>query len=111
VKKQLRLSLHVTDAILSTRTAGTDWILQTTEDGSEQYYYNTKTHEMRYSIPPEGCSIDEEGFSPPVRPVRAPNRVTEDNHPLFEEEEVGKENRVIPEIKFFCIINKTKNSI
>lgn len=55
--------------------------------------------------------MDEEGFSPPVRPVRAPNRVTEDNHRLFEEEEVGKENRVIPEIKFFCIIHKTKNSI
>ncbi|KAG1050442.1 hypothetical protein G6F43_007285 [Rhizopus delemar] len=97
VKKQLRLSLHVTDAILSTHTAGTDWILQTTEDGSEQYYYNVKTHEMRYSIPPEGYSIDEEGFSPPVRPVRAPNRVTEDNHRLFEEEEVGKENRLPPD--------------
>ncbi|KAI9260691.1 SH3 domain-containing protein, partial [Phascolomyces articulosus] len=28
-----------------------DWILQTTEDGSEVYYYNTVTKEMRYSVP------------------------------------------------------------
>ncbi|ORZ25027.1 ras guanine nucleotide exchange factor domain-containing protein [Absidia repens] len=29
----------------------TNWILQTTEDGSEVYYYNVVTKEMRYSLP------------------------------------------------------------
>lgn len=45
------------------------WVLQTTEDGSEQYYYNVHTQEMRYSMPPEDDVI------PPMRPVRAANRV------------------------------------
>lgn len=73
------------------------WIVQTTEDGSEQYYYNTRTQEMRYSIPPEmymdekakqalassdghqDDSMHEQFERPPVRPVRAANRVmTED---------------------------------
>ncbi|KAG1474204.1 hypothetical protein G6F56_000494 [Rhizopus delemar] len=29
-----------------------EWILQTTEDGSGEYYYNTKTHEMKYTDSP-----------------------------------------------------------
>ncbi|GAN07264.1 cell division control protein Cdc25 [Mucor ambiguus] len=82
------------------------WIVQTTEDGSEQYYYNTRTQEMRYSIPPEIYmdekvkqalassnghldtsspntsmnDVHDQFERPPVRPVRAANRVmTEDS--------------------------------
>jgi son of sevenless-like protein len=52
-KNQLRLSLYATDHLM-TEPKETDWILQTTEDGSDQYYYNSRTQEMRNSIPPEG---------------------------------------------------------
>ncbi|KAI8328559.1 ras guanine nucleotide exchange factor domain-containing protein [Chlamydoabsidia padenii] len=33
------------------QTNKSNWILQTTEDGSEVYYYNVITKEMRYSLP------------------------------------------------------------
>ncbi|CAO3657297.1 unnamed protein product [Mucor hiemalis] len=106
MKNQLRLSLHAADMLIPTptpsTTTATDWIVQTTEDGSEQYYYNTQTQEMRYSMPPEGAieekvkqalasngsslhesyhtlspRLEHQQFDferPPVRPVRAANR-------------------------------------
>lgn len=112
MQHQLRLSLHATDMLIPTPPS-TNWVVQTTEDGSEQYYYNTRTQEMRYSMPPEGIMEEKikhalansdshdslhESYNnlspimeqrqqqqhdvfekPPVRPVRAANRViTED---------------------------------
>ncbi|KAI8641390.1 ras guanine nucleotide exchange factor domain-containing protein [Parasitella parasitica] len=61
MRHRLRLSLHASEMVMpageiapAQQTQDTSgWILQTTEDGSEQYYYNTRTQEMRYSIPPE----------------------------------------------------------
>ncbi|RCI00826.1 hypothetical protein CU097_012616 [Rhizopus azygosporus] len=88
IKEQLRLSLHASDMILNKSNAPassssshsnnqSEWILQTTEDGSEQYYYNIRTHEMRHSIPPEGyvTTEEEDDLIPPARPVRAANRM------------------------------------
>lgn len=102
MQNQLRLSLHAAD--ISPLTPS-DWVVQTTEDGSEQYYYNPRTQEMRYSMPPEGVMEEklkqalgssssqgslhesyqtnsprymdhENSFEkPPVRPERAPNRM------------------------------------
>lgn len=104
MQNQLRLSLHAVDMLIPTPSSNStpsDWILQTTEDGSEQYYYNPNTQEMRYSMPPEGLmeekikhalanssenSLQDSFYTalknvdePPVRPERAANRViTED---------------------------------
>ncbi|KAI8342668.1 ras guanine nucleotide exchange factor domain-containing protein [Chlamydoabsidia padenii] len=44
-------SMHHDEGLLKNQTAKSDWILQTTEDGSEVYYYNQVTKEMRYSLP------------------------------------------------------------
>ncbi|KAI9315915.1 ras guanine nucleotide exchange factor domain-containing protein [Dichotomocladium elegans] len=52
-QRQLRLSLATSDPPASNPDQRSDWILQTTEDGSEMYYYNVVTKEMRYSLPPE----------------------------------------------------------
>lgn len=101
MQNQLRYSLHAADM---TPSVATEWVIQTTEDGSEQYYYNPRTQEMRYSMPPEGAMeerlkqvlgssssqgslhdsyhtnspryMDHENTyeKPPVRPERAPNR-------------------------------------
>jgi hypothetical protein len=76
----------------SPSTSASPWVLQTTEDGSEQYYYNIQTQEMRYSMPPDFYSDDQisqqadsfynntmhEYERPPTRPVRAANRVIAD---------------------------------
>lgn len=79
-----------------------EWVIQTTEDGSEQYYYNPNTQEMRYSMPPEGLVEEEQKSShhqpesyfttalkendtyerPPVRPERAANRIMNDEFGL-----------------------------
>lgn len=108
MQNQLRLSLHAVDMLIpaSSSTSNTsEWVVQTTEDGSEQYYYNPNTQEMRYSMPPEGVmeekikqalasnnsqgSIHESYYTtalknmdhhdsferPPVRPERAANRI------------------------------------
>ncbi|KAI8349456.1 ras guanine nucleotide exchange factor domain-containing protein [Choanephora cucurbitarum] len=111
-KKQLRLSLHAADTNLANFEVGANcapsledspWVLQITEDGSEQYYYNRHTHEMSHSPPAELTMHNESHLSfndgtffqqqqqqqqqyhfsphrsaPPVRPVRAPNRITTD---------------------------------
>ncbi|KAI8969091.1 ras guanine nucleotide exchange factor domain-containing protein [Mycotypha africana] len=63
MQRQLRLSLQASDILQrqqrqqesppSSPSSSSPWILQTTEDGSEQYYYNTLTQEMRYSMPPD----------------------------------------------------------
>ncbi|CEP19979.1 hypothetical protein [Parasitella parasitica] len=67
MRHRLRMSLHASEMVTPAREIATEqqnsqdssgWILQTTEDGSEQYYYNTRTQEMRYSIPPE-MGMDE----------------------------------------------------
>ncbi|KAI8982521.1 ras guanine nucleotide exchange factor domain-containing protein [Pilobolus umbonatus] len=108
-KQHLRLSLQDADALYNqpnhsneSEIKTTHWVLQYTEDGSEQYYFNTRTQEMRYSIPPEGF-MDEamksnvsssnnlsglnddyshvstpESFDKPVRPMRAVNRILMD---------------------------------
>lgn len=100
MQNQLRFSLHAADMT----PPNTEWLIQTTEDGSEQYYYNPRTQEMRYSMPPEGAMeeklkealgsnsshesyhtnspryMDHENNieKPPVRPERAPNRMMTD---------------------------------
>lgn len=126
MKNQLRLSLHASDMLIptaaattTTTTLQTDWIIQTTEDGSEQYYYNTQTQEMRYSMPPEGAleekvkqalansnnslnesyhalspRLEHQQFDferPPVRPVRAANRSM-----MIPEDLVEYQNSPIP---------------
>lgn len=98
MKEQLRLSLHASDMILNKSNAPissssshsnnqSEWILQTTEDGSEQYYYNIRTHEMRHSIPPEGyvTTEEEDDLIPPARPVRAANRMMEGSSQLLDD--------------------------
>jgi hypothetical protein len=108
MQNQLRLSLHASDMVMQQQDtpkspdSSSAWVIQTTEDGSEQYYYNTHTQEMRYSIPPDLDKLkqtlanstsngslnntfnqhdvsrmnDEDSFErPPVRPARAANRV------------------------------------
>lgn len=77
----MRLSIHGSDTLQSQSS----WVLQTTEDGSEQYYYNIQTQEMRYSMPPDFYSDDQIHNSydferPPMRPVRAANRVIADDY-------------------------------
>lgn len=56
-QQQLRLSLAASEAPTTSPPVidqpRSDWILQTTEDGSEVYYYNVVTKEMRYSVPPD----------------------------------------------------------
>ncbi|KAI7886719.1 ras GEF [Lichtheimia hyalospora FSU 10163] len=53
--QQLRLSLAASETPSTSPPVDqrSDWILQTTEDGSEVYYYNVVTKEMRYSVPPD----------------------------------------------------------
>ncbi|CEG80637.1 hypothetical protein RMATCC62417_14940 [Rhizopus microsporus] len=98
MKEQLRLSLHASDMILNKSNAPvssssshsnnqSEWILQTTEDGSEQYYYNIRTHEMRHSLPPEGyvTTEEEDDLIPPARPVRAANRMMEGSSQLLDD--------------------------
>lgn len=116
-QQQLRLSLAADNMLLHNHTTNiglkdhdtaqaepSNWILQTTEDGSEVYYYNTVTKEMRYSVPPEEMStvyqsppasaksytykssdyydaddyIDEK----PRPPVRAPQRTLDEHSSL-----------------------------
>ncbi|KAI7901110.1 ras guanine nucleotide exchange factor domain-containing protein [Cokeromyces recurvatus] len=107
---------RVTDTRLSIYD-NSPWIIQTTEDGSEQYYYNTQTQEMRYSIPSDFYdhlsnkmketlvdnnlteSYNNNGnllsyemnehyeLSPPVRPVRAVNRMMV-NDTLYNQQSV-----------------------
>ncbi|KAL9555088.1 hypothetical protein MBANPS3_002511 [Mucor bainieri] len=121
MQQQLRLSLHAADMLIPSHSPvqqqqqpqpqpqqddASGWIMQTTEDGSEQYYYNTRTQEMRYSIPPEMymdekvkqalassnghldassspnpsmSDMHDQFERPPVRPVRAANRVLLDD--------------------------------
>ena len=100
MQTQLRLSLHASDMLIPTpqqqqQQSASNWVVQTTEDGSEQYYYNTQTQEMRYSMPPEGImeekvrhmlssnesqgSLHDMYEKPPVRPVRAANRVVSED--------------------------------
>ncbi|ORX44617.1 ras GEF [Hesseltinella vesiculosa] len=45
--------VHRQDDLFRQGTGHSNWILQTTEDGSEVYYYNVVTKEMRYSLPPD----------------------------------------------------------
>lgn len=147
MQQQLRLSLHASDMLIPTTNTITQnqppqqdtsgWIVQTTEDGSEQYYYNTRTQEMRYSIPPEIYmdekvkqalastngrdessmnEIQEHFERPPVRPVRAANRIISEDHtysraistvppPLKDEFEMEFEDdeRVCILINYVCI--------
>jgi hypothetical protein len=109
MQKQLRLSLHASDMLTQpqqqqqqqqTQATSSSWVLQTTEDGSEKYYYNIQTQEMRYSMPPDFYSEDmvnqtlysnqsnsslndayqqQQDERPPARPVRAANRVVTDS--------------------------------
>ncbi|ORY93827.1 ras guanine nucleotide exchange factor domain-containing protein [Syncephalastrum racemosum] len=116
-QQQLRLSLaadnmlllnHNTNANIKDRDAAqaepSNWILQTTEDGSEVYYYNTVTKEMRYSVPPEEMSTVYQSPPPsaksytykssdyydaddyidekPRPPVRAPQRTLDEHSSL-----------------------------
>lgn len=97
MQKQLRLSLHASDMLIQQQPQQQQqqqqsaWILQTTEDGSERYYYNIQTQEMRYSMPPDfypeeqvlysnpsngslSDTFQQQDERPPVRPVRAANR-------------------------------------
>lgn len=98
MQNQLRLSLHASDMLIEQPRQQSAWILQTTEDGSEQYYYNLQTQEMRYSMPsdyhPEDIATNgnkeihsnqsngslrdtfqqQQDSRAPVRPVRAANR-------------------------------------
>lgn len=90
-QRELRLSMHGSEVFQNNTTSSSPWILQITEDGSEQYYYNVQTQEMRYSMPPDFYSEeqvqDQPNFfhtnshdfeRPPTRPVRAANRVITD---------------------------------
>jgi son of sevenless-like protein len=58
-------STHHDEALLNnqhqTAQPKSNWILQTTEDGSEVYYYNEVTKEMRYSLPSD-AQFDTEHF-------------------------------------------------
>ncbi|KAI7872904.1 ras guanine nucleotide exchange factor domain-containing protein [Spinellus fusiger] len=90
--RQLRLSLNVSDMLivepshLHTPTSAPDqeilsnWIQQTTEDGSETYYYNIVTNEMRYSIPWE----DTEDNDPPYDRDREKEREKVDKVEEYE---------------------------
>ncbi|KAF7725698.1 hypothetical protein EC973_009415 [Apophysomyces ossiformis] len=51
-QQRMRLSMNSLDPV-PTSPGQSNWILQTTEDGSETYYYNIVTKEMRYSVPPD----------------------------------------------------------
>lgn len=137
MKNQLRLSLHTSDMLLQQNqdtpsiSSSTAWVLQTTEDGSEQYYYNTETQDMRYSIPPELYLDDKakqtlanstsngslnntfhqhsmDSFErPPVRPVRAANRVIADDYNRHHEEEFEDDERVSKVVQIYRLIEFT----
>ncbi|KAI9266012.1 ras guanine nucleotide exchange factor domain-containing protein [Sporodiniella umbellata] len=111
-KNHLRLSLHVSDNVMVPNTAGSSWILQTTEDGSEQYFFNPKTNEMRYSIPTEGYVADEDDSLPPVRPARAANRLAEENRRSFEEERLppGWVRKTTPQGRYYYCNLKTEET-
>ncbi|KAI8379251.1 ras guanine nucleotide exchange factor domain-containing protein [Radiomyces spectabilis] len=64
-EKDFPLSLtHDDIAHPSKKTLPATWILQTTEDGSEVYYFNVVTKEMRYSVPPD--DFDQANHDPVI---------------------------------------------
>lgn len=116
-QRHLRLSLAASDMLFTKTDAHpktqspnkeqSNWILQTTEDGSEVYYYNVITKEMRYSAPYEESKYkftndfsreaadhgqlnyeynSNNGFDDrPVRPSRAVNRINHGHRPIDDQ--------------------------
>ncbi|KAI9493737.1 ras guanine nucleotide exchange factor domain-containing protein [Zychaea mexicana] len=89
-QRHLRLSLATSDVLTPATDQSqqipqplpverSDWILQTTEDGSEVYYYNVVTKEMRYSVPTDDPTYKlppttaTNGYDPTMSPPASEN--------------------------------------